>query len=81
MNGFDGDPRNQCEVWGSGGGKRFAAVAQLYTEDAQVLPPDWPIVTGKKAIENFWKEATGSLGLIGASLKTPRSRCVMRHGL
>ncbi len=34
-----------------------AAVAQLYTEDAQVLPPQSEPISGRQAIESFWREA------------------------
>ena len=33
--------------------KDYAGIAALYTETAKLLPPDAPIVTGKKAIEEF----------------------------
>lgn len=32
-----------------------AGLALMYTEDAEVLPPDEPIVSGHAAIEEFWK--------------------------
>jgi ketosteroid isomerase-like protein len=50
--------------------KSYTDMAALYTDDAKVLPPDAPTVTGKKAIENFWREAATALGLVGATLKT-----------
>jgi len=37
--------------------KDYAGVAGFYTEDAKVLPPDAPILTGRKAIEEFWRTA------------------------
>ena len=43
--------------------KDYAAMAALYTENAKVLPPDAPIVTGKKAIEEFWRAAATALTL------------------
>jgi uncharacterized protein (TIGR02246 family) len=49
--------------------KDYAGMAALYTEDAKVLPPDAPIVSGRKAIEEFWRTAN-ALGLIDATLKT-----------
>ncbi|OKO66835.1 hypothetical protein AC630_41245 [Bradyrhizobium sp. AS23.2] len=45
-------------------------MAALYTEDAKVLPPDAPIVSGRKAIEEFWRTHANALGLIDATLKT-----------
>ena len=50
--------------------KNYPELATLYTNDAKVLAPDAPIVTGRKAIEDFWREAAGALGLVGATLKT-----------
>ena len=31
-----------------------ASVAALYTEDAVVLPPDAPMISGRSGIEEFW---------------------------
>jgi uncharacterized protein (TIGR02246 family) len=50
--------------------KSYADMAALYTDNAKLLPPDAPIVTGRKAIESFWKEAVPALGLVSATLKT-----------
>jgi ketosteroid isomerase-like protein len=52
------------------GRKDYAALAALYTDNAKVLPPDAPIITGKKAIEEFWRAAATTLGLTGVALKT-----------
>lgn len=48
----------------------YAGMAAFYTEDAKVLPPDAPIVSGRKAIEEFWRSAANALGLTGIILKT-----------
>ena len=50
--------------------KDYAGIASLYTDNAMVLPPDGPIVTGKAAIEEFWRSAANALGLTNAVLKT-----------
>jgi uncharacterized protein (TIGR02246 family) len=50
--------------------KDYAGMAALYTDDAKVLPPDGPIVTGRKAIEEFWRGAAATLGLKDVALKT-----------
>ena len=50
--------------------KDYAGMAAAYTEDAKVLPPDAPIVSGRKAIEEFWRMAANALGLTDATLKT-----------
>ena len=34
-----------------------AAVADFYTEDAKVLPANMEMVSGKQAIQEFWKNA------------------------
>jgi uncharacterized protein (TIGR02246 family) len=50
--------------------KDYAGMAALYTANAKVLPPDAPIVSGKKAIEEFWRSAATALGLTDVTLKT-----------
>jgi ketosteroid isomerase-like protein len=50
--------------------KDYAGLAALYTESAKVLPPDGPIVSGRPAIEEFWRSAANALGLLEAALKT-----------
>ncbi len=37
-----------------------AAVAQMYTENAQVLPPQSEPIAGRQAIQSFWQEAMDS---------------------
>jgi uncharacterized protein (TIGR02246 family) len=50
--------------------KDYARLAALYTETAKVLPPDGAIVTGRSAIEEFWRSAASALGLTDATLRT-----------
>jgi uncharacterized protein (TIGR02246 family) len=50
--------------------KDYAGMAAFYTEDAKVLPPDAPIVSGRKAIEEFWRTAANALGLTDATVNT-----------
>jgi ketosteroid isomerase-like protein len=50
--------------------KDYAGMAALYTDTAKLLPPDAPIVTGKKGIEEFWRAAATALGLTDITLKT-----------
>jgi uncharacterized protein (TIGR02246 family) len=50
--------------------KDYAGMAAFYTEEAIVLPPDAPIVSGRKAIEEFWRAAANALGLTDIALKT-----------
>jgi ketosteroid isomerase-like protein len=49
------------------GRKEYAGIAAPYTEDAVVLPPDGPIVTGRKACGLL---ARGGNGLSGITLRT-----------
>ena len=48
-----------------------ASVAALYAEDAVVLPPDAPMVSGRSAIEEFWRGLMGA-GARGVNLETLR---------
>ncbi|MFL6838622.1 MAG: YybH family protein [Bradyrhizobium sp.] len=50
--------------------KDYAGMAAFYTEDAKVLPPDASIVSGRTAIEEFWRSAANALGLTDITLKT-----------
>lgn len=46
-----------------------AAIRNLYTEDAIVLPPDQPMIRGNAGIEDFWKGSFAA-GVKGASFET-----------
>ena len=48
----------------------FAGLAACYTDDAQLLPPGSPTVTGRAAIGPFWEAAAAALGLKAATLST-----------
>lgn len=45
------------------------AIAELYSENAQLLPPGSPPVTGRSAIEGFWDDVLQQ-GLSRLELKT-----------
>jgi uncharacterized protein (TIGR02246 family) len=45
-----------------------AAVGQMYTEDAAVLPPDGKRVDGRKGVEEFWQGAING-GMKNLTLK------------
>ncbi|GGK24555.1 hypothetical protein GCM10007962_18480 [Yeosuana aromativorans] len=49
--------------------KDATAAANLYDENASLLPPNEPIVTGRENIKNYW-QALIDAGLIDASVKT-----------
>jgi uncharacterized protein (TIGR02246 family) len=44
-------------------------IANLYTEDAQVIPPGSPVATGRPAIAAFWQSSIES-GIKGIALET-----------
>ena len=46
-----------------------AALADLYTENGQLLPAGSDFVTGKEAIQNFW-QGTMEMGIKSAKLET-----------
>ena len=46
-----------------------AGMAAVYTEDAEILPPNNNIVSGRPAIQTFWQSALNT-GLRAAELKT-----------
>jgi ketosteroid isomerase-like protein len=48
----------------------FAGLAACYTDDAQLLPPGSPVVTGRAAIGPFWQAAVAALGVRAATLTT-----------
>ncbi len=48
-----------------------ASVAALYAEDAVALPPDAPMISGRTAIEEFWRGLMAA-GARGVNLETLR---------
>ena len=48
----------------------FAGMASVYADDARLLPPDSPMITGKAAIGQFWQAAGPALQLKRVTLKT-----------
>ena len=46
-----------------------AACAAVYTEDAEILPPDSPAMTGKQAAQGLWQSII-DMGVKGISLQT-----------
>ena len=45
------------------------AAANLYDENASLLPPNEPIVTGRENIKAYWQAGIDA-GIVGASVKT-----------
>ncbi len=46
-----------------------AACAAVYTEDAKILPPDSPVLTGKQAAQGLWQSII-DMGVKRVSLQT-----------
>jgi uncharacterized protein (TIGR02246 family) len=51
-------------------GRDWAALAQVYTPDARILPPGAPMVEGLAGITEFWRQAVGAMGITGGQLHT-----------
>jgi uncharacterized protein (TIGR02246 family) len=49
--------------------KDATAASMLYTEDASLLPPNEPILTGRKNIEQYWQGAVDA-GILDVSVTT-----------
>jgi len=49
--------------------KDAAAASMLYTEDASLLPPNEPIVTGRKNIQQYWQGLIDA-GIVDVSVAT-----------
>lgn len=47
-----------------------ASAVQVYTEDAKLMPPNSPTVTGKANIQGFWEGAAKALGIKHVSMNT-----------
>jgi ketosteroid isomerase-like protein len=50
------------------GGGDFAALSRVYTQDARLLSPGVPAITGLAGIIDYWKTAATALGVTGAKL-------------
>ena len=46
-----------------------AAIAALYTDNPKLLPPGFPMMTGKEAVQSFWQGAM-DMGIKEAILQT-----------
>lgn len=53
------------EVFGK---RNFAALDQIYTSDARILPPGGPMISGRPAIKEFWSNLIQSVNAISALL-------------
>src|ERR1700720_4245725 len=62
------------EVFGK---RNFAALDQIYTSDARILPPGAPMVSGREAIKKFW---SGLIQSVNARSAVLASVAVMSAG-
>lgn len=53
------------EVFGK---RNFAALDDIYTADARILPPGAPMISGRHAIKDFWRGLVESLNAKSAVL-------------
>ena len=44
-------------------GRNFAALDQIYTVDARILPPGADLIEGREKIKAFWKGAVAGMGV------------------
>jgi ketosteroid isomerase-like protein len=52
------------------GNRNFAALDQIYTSDARILPPGAPMISGREAIKKFWSDLIQSVNAKSAVLAT-----------
>jgi len=52
------------------GNRNFAALDQIYTSDARILPPGAPMISGREAIKKFWSDLIQSVNARSAVLAT-----------
>ena len=52
------------------GRRNFAALDDIYTADARILPPGSPMVAGREAIKKFWSDVVRSANARSAVLTT-----------
>lgn len=48
----------------------IATAMSVYTDDAKLLPPNSPTLTGVENIQQFWEGAAEALGIKGVSINT-----------
>lgn len=64
------DATNRAAEAAVGAGDVAGFVQRVYTDDAVILPPDAPRISGHGDIEAFWSSAAEQLGLTGIRLET-----------
>src|SRR5215475_472303 len=48
--------------------RNFAALDNIYTRDARILPPGAPMISGREAIKKFWTDMVQSANATSAVL-------------
>ncbi len=52
------------------GKRNFAALDDVYTADARILPPGAPMISGRDAIKQFWSDVVNSLHATSVALRS-----------
>ena len=50
------------------GKRNFGVIDQIYTEDARILPPGAPMISGREAIRGFWRDLVQGGNIKSAAL-------------
>jgi ketosteroid isomerase-like protein len=50
--------------------RNFAALDQIYTRDARILPPGMEMISGRDAIKQFWPAAIEAMGVVSSKLSS-----------
>ena len=50
------------------GHRNFAALDDVYTSDARILPPGAPMISGRERIKKFWSDLVQSVNVTSAVL-------------
>lgn len=50
--------------------RNFAALDEVYTADARILPPGAPMIAGREGIRKFWSDAVAAMSPTTADLES-----------
>ena len=50
--------------------RNIAALDQVYTENARILPPGTEMISGRENIKEFWRSAIEGMGVTAVKLQT-----------
>ena len=62
--------KTNAEFVGAMNAGNIPAAMKVYTDDAKLLPPNSPAMTGKADIQAFWEGAGQALGIKSVSINT-----------